>query len=483
MSRDERGGRLPSILGVGLVLIALTSSVSAQAGPDLVVSDIFGLQEFSPGGTVRSLSVGVGICNAGAADLPWDALSPEHPVVVTNLYRVWEGRFEQIGMSWAHHVICALDLAGACSPCVPAGCEALGVGCETESSASIMGNPARFGPRIDVEPRNGVFAYPPSLAPSSTPIIGGRLLVEADDLDPALYPGARYFVEVQAISFADSLTGFFADNVAWREATITAGQLSLTGAVRVAEPALTAWQEVHSDVELDTFSTVFDGVFHAAARAVDTGAGWRYDYAVFNLNSQLAAGSFRVPGAGSASNFTFHDIDYHSGEPIDGTDWALALTASDAEWSTESSLVDPNANALRWGTTYSFGFTSSDAPTAGSVVLTPFYPGMSPNPTFSLPVPDGTSGATFVRGDSNSDLTVDVADVIFTLAAQFVPGSPTYACVDAADANDDGAEDISDAIFTLALLFVPGSPPAPPPSGSCGPDPTPDALGCDVGCP
>ena len=66
----------------------------------------------------------------------------------------------------------------------------------------------------------------------------------------------------------------------------------------------------------------------------------------------------------------------------------------------------------------------------------------------------GGGSEAFVRGDSNSDSSVDIADAIFTL--EFLFGSGTApSCADAADANDDGGVDISDAIVTLDYLFSP----------------------------
>jgi len=96
-------------------------------------------------------------------------------------------------------------------------------------------------------------------------------------------------------------------------------------------------------------------------------------------------------------------------------------------------------------------------------------------------------GDQFVRGDTNDDGTVNIADVVFTLNSLFVPGSPQASCPDAADFNDDGTSNIADAIFLLNNLFVPGSPALPPPNvlTGCGMDPTDtDPLDCPASsCP
>ncbi len=83
----------------------------------------------------------------------------------------------------------------------------------------------------------------------------------------------------------------------------------------------------------------------------------------------------------------------------------------------------------------------------------------------------------FIRGDSNMDKTVNIADAINTLQFLFAHGTPPP-CRDAADTNDDGKIDIADAIYTLGVLFAHATPPKAPYPG-CGVDPTNDALTCD----
>ena len=86
------------------------------------------------------------------------------------------------------------------------------------------------------------------------------------------------------------------------------------------------------------------------------------------------------------------------------------------------------------------------------------------------------AGTHFIRGDSNGDFTLDIADPTYTLADLFL-GGPAPQCRDAADANDDGRLDIADAIATLGFLFN-GRAALPPPSSEPGEDPTVDDLAC-----
>ena len=87
----------------------------------------------------------------------------------------------------------------------------------------------------------------------------------------------------------------------------------------------------------------------------------------------------------------------------------------------------------------------------------------------------------FIRGNSNDDEKIDIADPIFTINALF-RGAPPTPCQDAADANDDGIVDASDAVYMIDYLFRgQASPPAPFPS--CGADPTEDELVCPESAP
>ncbi len=80
----------------------------------------------------------------------------------------------------------------------------------------------------------------------------------------------------------------------------------------------------------------------------------------------------------------------------------------------------------------------------------------------------------FIRGDSNSDGTVDSSDPVFTLSYIFLSGeSPT--CLDSADADDDGILTLGDAISTFLHLFR-GLPLSGP--SNCGADLSADNLDC-----
>jgi YVTN family beta-propeller protein len=93
-------------------------------------------------------------------------------------------------------------------------------------------------------------------------------------------------------------------------------------------------------------------------------------------------------------------------------------------------------------------------------------------------IPDECEEPLFVRGDSNGDGGINLADAINSLFFTFnIPGGISP-CDDASDVNDDGILNLADGIFLLNYLFPPPAPPPPEPFPNCGIDPTLDGLDC-----
>jgi hypothetical protein len=84
-------------------------------------------------------------------------------------------------------------------------------------------------------------------------------------------------------------------------------------------------------------------------------------------------------------------------------------------------------------------------------------------------------GALFLRGDSNRDSQLNIADAVATLNHLFREVPTT--CEDASDVDDDGRLGLTDALDLLNFLFQSGVEP-PPPFAAPGRDPTPDDLTC-----
>ena len=156
------------------------------------------------------------------------------------------------------------------------------------------------------------------------------------------------------------------------------------------KPGIMAWVDQDPTVQLTILDVPGDGRIFVAGKAEDLGGGnWHYEYAIQNYSSDRAVGSVRfpIPINGSVLNAGFHDVDYHSGEPFDGTDWVAQPTATEAAWSTDDFGVNADANALRWGTLYNFRFDIASPPEQGELTLGLFKPGTPTTVSAPIVVP------------------------------------------------------------------------------------------------
>src|SRR5690606_13501601 len=72
----------------------------ARAGPDVIVGELPLVRYWGEAEGTTAYSIATTSCNIGDAHLLWIELSNQHPVIAQNMYRLKDGRFEQIGMSW-----------------------------------------------------------------------------------------------------------------------------------------------------------------------------------------------------------------------------------------------------------------------------------------------------------------------------------------------------------------------------------------------
>lgn len=84
---------------------------------------------------------------------------------------------------------------------------------------------------------------------------------------------------------------------------------------------------------------------------------------------------------------------------------------------------------------------------------------------------------TFVRGDANVDLRVNISDMAWIFRVIFGAAGITPTCEDAFDADDDGEITVQDGLYIGDYLFLNG-PAMPGPFPTPGLDLTPDSLNC-----
>jgi hypothetical protein len=221
-----------------------------------------------------------------------------------------------------------------------------------------------------------------------------------------------------------------------------AGSRSFTSTTQRQQPAIEAWKSVVDGVKIDAADVPGDGRFLVGHLVTDNGNGtWRYEYAIQNLNSHRSGNSFRVPvPAGvTITNAGFKDIDYHSGDPFDPTDWSISTSGGAVTWTGGDFATNLNGNALRFATLYNFWFDADRPPTDVGATIGLFRPGTGTTVAASV---FGPSAPPSTPGDFNGDGLVDGLDLGVMLSQWGTDGS--------ADLNGDGLVDGSDLGMLLA---------------------------------
>lgn len=375
-------------------------------GPDVIVGDLNGLsQPEGASGTQVGLSVGTDSCNFGTVDLDWfQTPNNNHPVIPQNIYRMSGGatndeRFEQIGQSNVKHAFTALTENICSLGCNGVGGTHLGSGCSDPYVVSLNsgGTAHNLGSRAWINPFTGNFPFGNSATPPNSHTghshtgPSHRMLVEINDLNTSLNPGATYYSEAQYITpheyvWCQSHPGQcnMYNNVSYRRYNVvgtTSPFTFQTGGFTTQrmKPAIMAWTGA-TLVQFEPEPGV-DGIGTVGYKVTNPSPGvWHYEYAVYNQNIDRAIQSFSVPmGNGvTVSNVGFHAPPQHPGWTGDGTvgnlgfssaAWAQSQTGGAMTWSSETFAQNQNANAIRWGTLYNFRFDSNRPPQLANATI------------------------------------------------------------------------------------------------------------------
>ena len=418
-----------------IVMPSMQHAVSPGAplvpGPDVIVGDLESVEQAGNDATSVGLGVGTVSCNNGDQPINWHPLpNTDHPIIPQNLYRMSGGadnaeRFEQIGQSWMKHAFFALEefICGTCNtspPCVTG--DQLCPGCADTYDASLNYNQNGIGSRAWTNPFTGSF---PSTANNHSGHThtgtSHRVTVTMSDLIPAQNQGATYFAEAQYISpteyaWCQAHPGQcnMYNNASYRPFSVSGGPTSFsfspTGSTVRMQPAIVAWTgtgAIANQVQPDPGN---DGIWFMGYKVTNPSAGvWHYEYALYNMNLDRSIQSFSVPvGGANISSIGFHAPPQEPGWPNDGTfnnqgysstPWAVDQSVGAITWSTETFATNQNANAIRFGTLYSFRFDADQPPQAVNATVGFFKTG-SPMmvaiqaPAGGTPTPTPTATAT-----------------------------------------------------------------------------------------
>lgn len=477
-------------------------SFVAAGGPDVILSSIpiggSGLASYGsedPGNTgdpIAAFAVGTTSCNIGSSTLSWNPNTADHPVIRQNIYRLKGGRFEHLGTSWVKHGFLALNENNCGGGCTQTGAprDELRPNCSDPYSAGLNGDRTGLGPSYQINAFTGIFPIPHEAAVGFGPI-RHRVQIRHSDLNPAFNPGAEYFAEGQYVHPEDAAAGNAENNVSYRKANVIPMTPQPCGPctcihpycmlpdalsqTEVSDPAIRAWKTRDETVREMDARVPGEGLFILAQKTTEIGGGiWRYEYALYNMNSHRSAGAFRVPipAGADVSDIGFHDVNYHSGELWDSTDWSHGVVDDTIVWQTTPYATNPNANALRWGTLYNFRF-DIDAPPAESFVEVDLF-----RPGFPDAIAIRTTGPALEFIDCNDNDIDDDCDVACEVGCDpetcgqipdcdinFIPDDCQFDC------NDNGIPDFCD---------IRDCQPGELSCGDCDANTVPD--GCDPDC-
>ena len=465
--------QIRSVTVTALALAACAGVANAQtscfgaAGPDVIVGDITGPSNYAIDAAKQrdAFSLGTTSCNMGQSNLSWISNTNQHPVIGGALYKMKDGRFEQLGFSWLKHGFFALSQSLCCSPCSSTNGTALGVRCSDPYTSSRNGTQGNLGPRWQVNPTTGFFTYPPA-NPSFSGNSARRIQAKLSDLEPSS-ASVIYISEAQYVTPDDAMAGNGTNNVSWRRVTMTdAGgtnrfNAAFSGSTVRQQAAIQAWRQLDPTVTLVTVDIPADGRYWVGSKVTDLGNGtWSYEYAVQNINSDRAGRSFSIPVADGVviTDIGFHDADYLDGDGpgnvnFDGTDWAGVVSNGSITWSTQTFAQNASANALRWGTLYNFRFVANVGPETADATLGLFKPAAGQPDAFvvgSIDIP-GTpvSPCAACPADYDDNGGVDGGD----LAAFFTDFEAGEGC---ADVDGNGGVDGGDLAMFFSLFEAGG---------------------------
>ena len=421
----------------------------ASAGPDLICSEIASGQTYGAVGDYQAYSFGDSTCNIGDTPFTYNANSPDHPVFTTSLFRLQDGQFHQIGISYVSHTFFPLQGNSCDLGCNPGSLGMLGAGCSDAIGAGLAGSQTDMGPRIEVDPWSGGYPYPFSTINQTGNAVDKRLKATVTDLSD---PSALYFVERQYIS-NEELPEDRLNNSSYCRVFFTPASNSprVQGDTFAQRPAIYAWQD--HGLGADTadpnvmISSVFlpdDGLVYVGSRATEMDDGtWRYDYAIQNQNASKGVNAFRIlfDSDIEVTQPTFHDIEYidEIDNQIDGTDWTFSTPGDMAQWTLgENAIQNPMGNAIRWGTMYSFSFVSENPPNEATIELGVF-------------ASDNESVLAFAIAPENDDCAADFNDdgmLNFFDVTLFIQSH-----LNGDDFNGDGSNNYFDVSYFIQLYF------------------------------
>lgn len=365
-----------------------------QGSLDLALSDMGGISWIGrtggayPNG-LNALTAYTTSCNVGSVNIPWNPpMSTTHPGIVLTVYRVLNGRFEQISNAWIKHGFFATNSNG-CGSCGIGGGYVLGPACSDTYGGGNNDDQYYLGARDEWNPLTGTWTCQASWfsnyindctrrnTGSGLSATDHRLAVRDADLGNA---GAQYYYEARYINANDINTY---NNLASRSCSMnwTGSQwtFNTTDSGETQGPAINRYGEKRAIAQPNA-----EGDVIVAVQTSNLGGGmWHYEYAVYNHTSDRQVRQFSVPmpSGRTVQNISFRDVDQDA-----TNDWVGTYSGDAVTWSTDT-FGSSSANPLKYSTTFNFRFDSNIPPVDSYAQLGLFKPGSGPDTAAATKAP------------------------------------------------------------------------------------------------
>jgi len=432
---------------------------------DVEISACFGGREWGRDGAWPNGYAGMAISttshNVGSVPVEWfspgnvgETLDNRHPFIGQNMYRLRDGRLEQIGQAFIKHGFYSENVM--CDN--PPSGDFLGVGCfDTYDTVSNQIH-LYLGPRSEINPLTGY--WEPCGSHFDTGEIGYPASAPGDCVrthGSAGHAGTDHRIGVydQDILAADSLSDIYIEGfyiVAededisnnWRHRAI---EMEFSAAFNrwlfndiggeTQTPVVEAWAD-----EIDTALPTSEGEVLVGSRVVDLGGAYRYEYNVYNMNLDREIRSFSLPLSDGVTPLLvgFHAVPEDEETQFSMADWPHTIGPDFIKWEApapDTGAGEEHPNTIRYGTMYTFWFTTLEPPSPARVALEQYKPGVEDTLTAY------TSAPCSLPADLNGDAIVDTAD-LGVLIADFGSSSPV------SDLNGDGTVDTADLGILIA---------------------------------
>lgn len=332
--------------------------------------------------------------NESEGDVPWIAKfsslgnypydpSDQHPFLVWNMYRISDGRIEQLGGSGVKHAFTTLNFNCSLS-CGYINGSILAPGCEDVYSSGTNDSNSSQGPRFDIEPSQGLFFSTCSFFDpdcngtqnNNSSSFENRLMVAESELET---PGAEYFLDswyvIQFDTNVWNSMGYHAINPSQSGTSWSFGPLGPF----TQGPVISEWiaenntdpmadhvvvQVPNEDPRQPYPDNMPQGHLRVLVQVTEVSENrWRYNYAVQNYDFDRNIDRFDIPLPDGAQVFdTFFgdvEVDGEHGDPwtVDHSNGVLSFQA-------------PANNPLTWFSLYNFEVETDAGPADnGQVVL------------------------------------------------------------------------------------------------------------------